>query len=80
MQLKQYDFHPTAFSLGCDRSLRLLHCTRGGGKGGREGGEDEEAVEEELEVFACDVLKVREGEGVKGGRRSGERVERARRK
>jgi hypothetical protein len=68
MQLKQYDFHPSAFSLGCDRSLRLLHCTQGGREGGKEGGGEEGVVEESLEVFACDVLKVREGGGREGGR------------
>ena len=74
MHLKQYHFHPTAFSLGCDRSLRLLHCTQGGRERGKEEEKEEEEEEEEerLEVFACDVLKVRAEGGREGGREEGE--------
>jgi len=84
MQLKRFDIHPSAYPLGCDRSLRLLHCTQGGGEGGRAGGEDAKpveekvAVEEKVEVFACDVLKVREGarkRGRQGGREGTREVE-----
>jgi hypothetical protein len=57
--MQRYNFHPTAFALGCDRSVRLLACaaaTAGGGGGDGEGEEGKKGPPPE--VFACDVLQV----------------------
>lgn len=55
LALRRYHFHPTAFAVGCDRSLRLLACAAR-----QQGGGGEEGKEEPIppEVFACDVLQV----------------------
>lgn len=64
LELRRYGFHPTAFALGCDRSVRLLACAARSQQQEQEGKEEEEGDrgreggEPPVEVFACDVLQV----------------------
>lgn len=64
LELRRYGFHPTAFALGCDRSIRLLACAARSqqqeqqGEGEEEGGGGREGGKPPVEVFACDVLQV----------------------